>query len=508
MTKFSVPGGATALVLLFSASTAVADVTPSDVWTDLKGYMESFGYYVSGSEVAAGGGLTINDLAVSMALPENAGSVALTAASVKMSANGDGTVTIGFPPVMDLSFDIDADGDKVAGTIEYTHQGMSIVVSGGPNDMVYSYAAASIAMSLAEFTVDGKTYGPETIAAMATLLDVAGNTSVKVGNLREIAQTLTASALEYSLEVNPPEQEGNHLIASGGLDSLAASSALSIPMNMDPSDMAAAIRSGFAAATEFSHSGGSGEFDFQDRGDQASGAFASAGGGLSVTFAQDGVGYGVFSAGSEISIQSSDLPFPVDLSMGESLFEIALPVTPSDQEQDFALAVTLGDFQMSDMLWSIVDGAGMFPHDPATISFDLSGKAKMFVDLMNPEDLSKLESGGMMPGELGSLALNHLLVQAVGAKLSGSGAFTFDNTDLATFGGVPRPEGSIDVEIEGANGLMDKLVQMGLLPEDQVMGARMMMSMFTVPGERPDHLRSKIEVNGQGHVLANGQRLK
>lgn len=40
------------------------------------------------------------------------------------------------------------------------------------------------------------------------------------------------------------------------------------------------------------------------------------------------------------------------------------------------------------------------------------------------------------------------------------------------------------------------------------MGARMMMSMFAVPGSAPDTLRSTIEVNERGHVLANGQRIK
>ena len=49
---------------------------------------------------------------------------------------------------------------------------------------------------------------------------------------------------------------------------------------------------------------------------------------------------------------------------------------------------------------------------------------------------------------------------------------------------------------------------MGLLPEDQAMGARMMMGLLAVPGEAPDTLNSKIEINEQGHVLANGQRIQ
>ena len=49
---------------------------------------------------------------------------------------------------------------------------------------------------------------------------------------------------------------------------------------------------------------------------------------------------------------------------------------------------------------------------------------------------------------------------------------------------------------------------MGLLPEDQAMGARMMMGMFAVTGQGEDTLTSKIEVTGDGQVKANGQRLR
>ena len=59
----------------------------------------------------------------------------------------------------------------------------------------------------------------------------------------------------------------------------------------------------------------------------------------------------------------------------------------------------------------------------------------------------------------------------------------------------------------GANALIEKLIGMGLLSEDDAMGARMMMGMFAVPAG-DDTLTSKIEVNDEGHVLANGQRLK
>jgi len=49
---------------------------------------------------------------------------------------------------------------------------------------------------------------------------------------------------------------------------------------------------------------------------------------------------------------------------------------------------------------------------------------------------------------------------------------------------------------------------MGLVAEEQAMGARMMMGLFAVAGADEDTLNSKIEVNEQGQVFANGQRLR
>jgi PPE-repeat protein len=123
---------------------------------------------------------------------------------------------------------------------------------------------------------------------------------------------------------------------------------------------------------------------------------------------------------------------------------------------------------------------------------------------MDPEAMAK---AGEVPGELNSLDINNLLVKIVGAQLSGNGGFTFDNTDMVTFNGMPKPTGAVNLNLSGANALIDKLVNMGLLPQEQAMGARMMMGLFTVP-QGDDVLSSKIEINEQGHILANGQRIQ
>lgn len=76
-----------------------------------------------------------------------------------------------------------------------------------------------------------------------------------------------------------------------------------------------------------------------------------------------------------------------------------------------------------------------------------------------------------------------------------------------TIPGAPRPEGQLNLAINGVNGLIDTLVQMGLVPEQEVMTAQMMMGAFTRPvGD--DMLETTIEINSEGQILANGQRIQ
>ena len=58
-------------------------------------------------------------------------------------------------------------------------------------------------------------------------------------------------------------------------------------------------------------------------------------------------------------------------------------------------------------------------------------------------------------------------VSTVIAELTAQGNFTFDNSDLTTFAGIPAPTGKIDVKATGVNALLDTLVAMGLVPQDQ-----------------------------------------
>jgi hypothetical protein len=166
------------------------------------------------------------------------------------------------------------------------------------------------------------------------------------------------------------------------------------------------------------------------------------------------------------------------------------------------------EFTLPDQLWSMFDPGAQLPRDPATLLIDLSGKGRLFFDLLDPEQVERMEDSETAPGEVESLTLHDLTLDVAGATLTGEGAFTFDQSDTESFGGAPAPEGALDLRLVGGNGLLDKLIAMGLVPQDQATGVRMMMGLFARPGPGEDELVSKIEVTEDGQVLANGQRIK
>lgn len=497
-----------ASTLVFLASSAGADVNAKDIWADWKAYMSSVGNVIEATETMSGDTLKITDLKLSMPMPEVDGNFEMSFDTMSFVQNGDGTVSLVFPKTMPMEFSAtNPDGGIVSGTLEYTMGNMDMRVSGDPSVMTYDYSTDEIKVALTELTIEDEALASEDIKISMTAQDLQGQTIMEPGALRKIAQTMTMGTTSYQVMFNAPDDEGAVNI-DGTVTSFNYNGDTFLPSAMDPENVAAALQDGFALAGSFGYTGANTNFTFSDGRDTMSGSSSSDAAAIGVQMSKDKLQYNGSSKGVKFALRGEEIPFPIDASFGEVAFNLMVPVSKSDAESDFALGITLGDFETSDILWSLVDGEKVLPRDPATISFDVTGKAKMLVDFFDPEQMIALEDGEMMPAEVTALSLNNLLVSAAGAKLSGTGDFTFDNSDLESFGGIPKPTGGVKLNLVGGNGLMDKLVQLGVLPQEQAMAGRMMMGLFTRPGPGDDEVNTSIDINEQGHILANGQRLK
>ncbi len=498
-----------AIAYAVASQGAWAELTANDVWADWQAYMGGMGYSISGGESTSGNVTTVSDLTMSMAIPDAEASFELIMPEVTFTENGDGTVAIGMPEQFPITVNIAADGeDPVKLVLDYALTNMAMVVSGTPTDMTYTYSVDKNAVSLASVEAEGETM-PEGALNVSFVLDaLAGTSQMKIGDtMRDIAQNMTAGTITYDVAFDDPESDDAGTL-SGSIADVSYSGAGSIPNEIDATDYGAFLNSGFKFDGAFSYKSGNGAMQGTGDGEEFAMSSKSTGGDFRFAMDSNHLLYDLGQSGSEISVTVSDLPFPIDLKMAKSGFKLDVPIQAGDAPQPFAFGMNLTDFTMSDMIWGMFDPAGALPRDPATVALDTTGTAKVLVDFLDPAVAETLEKTGAAPGELNSLKINQLLVSMVGAKLAGTGDFEFDNSNLEAFDGMPAPSGVANLEISGANALIDKLIAMGFVSDQDAMGARMMMGLLAVPGDAPDTLKSTIEINKQGHIVANGQRIK
>jgi hypothetical protein len=491
---------ATPLALLLSSTAALADVTSDEVWADLRALMEGSGQTVTvGSEDRSGNTLTVRDIVIDMSMADATSSASLD--QIAFVERGDGTVEIVLSPEYRIVSSSTVDGETVEVRAAMTHSALSLVVSGDATEKTYTYSAASVGFELSELAAQGATV-PVTMN-----LEVANPSGNYVSRMedggRALDSTFVANAMH--IDMSGSDATTGNFDFTMKLDNLAGGSEAFLPEGGEFADLAAFLNQGFSASGQMTYGATNYSFKGDIEGSHSEGSGGDSGGAFDFALSGDGLNYGAESRDASFTMRSTDIPLPeVAFGYEQGAFRLTMPVTASEGPQDFRLLTALRGLTVSDGVWALFDPMASLPRDPATVAIDVSGKARWFIDIFNPE----AAASGAPPGELEELTIRNLEVSLVGAELTGSGDFTFDNTDMTTFDGMPKPEGSADLKLVGGNALLDKLVAMGFVPEDQATGFRMMLGLFARPGEGEDTLVSKIEVNGEGQVLANGQRLK
>jgi hypothetical protein len=499
---------ATSLGLILAAQAAHADLTPQDVWADWKDYLASSGYEVSADEATSGDTLTVSNLKLTLQIPDEDATVNLAIPSIDLTGQS-GKVSITYPnPLIIAVSGGETDGSNSgSGNLVITHSGTVLEASGDPSALTYVHAWDSLEMTVSDLVEDGRPIPPEAVAVKVTLGASDGTATMRTGDMREMDQTFTIASLDYDMRFDDPTSEDGGTM-TGGVSDLTITAHGTIPTQMDTQNMQAMLDAGFTIDGGLTYGAGKSNIDGVGDGEAFAMASTTEGGTLQFAMAKESISYDVASNALSVTVSAPEMPFPVSIEMARAAMNLAFPTARTEEPQDFAFGLTLGDFTMSDMIWGLFDPSGKLPRDPATVALDLTGKAALLFDMMDPEQAAQAGMSGAMPADLESLQLNQLKVSAVGADLTGTGAFTFDSSDLATFNGIPKPTGQVDLALTGANALIDKLIEMGFVSQQDAMGARMMMGMFAVPGDGPDSLKSTIEINEAGNILANGQRIK
>lgn len=523
-----------ALALMASAMPALADVTPEEVWQSWLDYYQASGYTVTeGSRDLAGETLTLKDVKLDMAAEGVTASIIVP--EVTLQATGDGKVRSVYAGDIAMKttgkIAADAEGETAAEAEEFSFAavlsmpGNETVTSGSKEDMtnVSTLPTMKLSVDMAPEAAEGEAAVTSTIV----MTNSVGTMHVVTEGEGKYDTAMTSEKAEVTLNASG-EGEGTMTLSgviadielTGELVGMAA-------MAEAQNNMAAALNKGLsidgkvkAGKTDFT-------FDFDkpagetegDAAQSAKGSAALEGFDLAVSMSKDGLGYQVNSDKSTAELTSSDLPFPVTYGMEGTSFDVQFPVSQSDEPAPFKVAYSVNGLTIGDAIWDLFDPSKQLPRDPASIDVDVTGSLKVLKDLLDPsvmeasaEDMdTEMSEGEDMaeytptpsPIEPIEVTINQIAISAVGAKVSASGTLAPSED-----GGMDAPVGTINARYEGVNGLMDKLGAMGLIPQDQIAGFRMMLAMFARPGDGEDVLSTELEFKEDGSVFANGQQVK
>lgn len=489
----------TTSALALIASPALAELSAAQVWNDWKDMLDSYGAEISAAaEDQSGNTLTVSDLTATFNIQE--GTMALNLGDIAFAEQGDGTIVITMEEVLPISMNVTGpEGEEGHASFTVTQPGAKLVASGEAGNMRYDFDYPSLGLS--DFALEGDDVPEDMPVTLEMMADgITGFVTTTGTDVRSFETESTIASLTMNMDIDDPD-EGKGGFKANLTDFKQSARGTLADIEMDMS-LAELIEAGVSQSGSGTYGASTYEFAFDGPEGSFQMAMAAESGTLDFSFDENGISYGGVTRGVTATLGGAAIPFPpLTFRMAESEGRLSMPMVPSEEEQDFGLVFTVIGLEVDDMLWGMIDPAGMLPREPATLVIDMGGSAVLKEDITNPEYMENLQ--GATPGTIESLNVNAIQLKVAGADLTGDGDFAFNNEM-----GIPLPSGTMNLMLTGGNGLLDTLVNMGLVPEDQAMGARMMMGMFARPGDGPDTLVSTIQVNEDGSVLANGQRIK
>lgn len=496
--------GAVAFAATLLSTTALHAVTADEVWTAWQKEYAAYGFQIAtGGQTRQGDTLVLSNVHLTNATDD--AQLELNLPEVRLREQGDGTVEITLAREMTgASRATPESGEPIELDLRMTQTDSRAVVSGTPDDLAYKITAPVVVIDMTQAVPPATTESgavdlskaPSPMTMQITASGIDGEYHLADGADRRLTSSITAKSTQ--LVMSSTGENGESLKLRGDIADVSSRSSTLAPQGTNLEDLNAALSQG--ARIDASATYGASTWIVESTGDKGLTTLsgASNSGDFVMTMAPEAIHYAATAQAPKVTAQLPDVPVPFSGTLDSANFDITLPMRKSDTPQPFVGKIGLTNLTLSDEVWSLFDPQGKLPHTPATLVLDLDGTARPVMDLFSTEAATQQQ----LPVQVDSLTLNRLQLTAAGADLSGTGAVTFDNT-----AGVPMPEGAVDLRLAGANGLMDNLTAMKLVPQDQMMFVRMMLGLYAAAAG-DDLYTSKIEFKSGGEILANGQRIR
>lgn len=494
------------LVATLMTGTAHAALTADQIWAAWQDNAATAGLsLVAQSKTTDGDVTTLTGVTIKQAVSSGL-DIAGSIAKITMTNGTDGSVVIAFAPTFTVPLPFGED----EGTFAISHENLTLTARAADGGTAYHYTGEALTIAT-DFAYkvdafDGSDPQEASVDATFSFVNPVGTYTDTPGTNRKVTIVHASDSLDYTMvQVDPTL--GTNTDQGANISDVKFTYEMTMPTTQRITEIdggaafSRALMDGLAFRMDLSQG-------IATQTDKTQSAFLTYDARIvsqpgSAVFSMDKAGGGIAGTGGAtvVDVTSPAFPFPMlHVEMSGLGMDFRMPLTGT-QSVPFRYMIKMDNLTVNEEAWAVVDPAAVLPRDPATLSLDLTGMAAL--DLGAVIDSGE---GGSAPDPLPSIAtldIADLKLAVAGALMTGTGAFTFDNST-----GIPMPRGAADVTLTGGNALIDGLVAIGIVPEDQAASARMMMAMFMEPGDADDTMTSRIEARDDGGIYVNGQRVQ
>ena len=494
-------------LLIWWVSPSSAELSVDQVWDDIVKRTKSSGYKVSTILSRSDGMLVLSQLNLSNDNLTKGYSLNVNLGDMRLVSNNDGSVTLS--PSKTIAWDflfLDTERDTMAIKLIQKTKHLAIVASGTVGQISYDYSAERIDVVFDEFGVQGDPMRSDEADLRIRLVDVVGKSKITGDALLETFSNFSAKNINFMARFAPRAEpyEGTWKTR---LSNVSFASTGQIPDDISLQDVSSALSAGYNNSSVFEFEAGETDVSFNSGSQGCVFESSSTGGTASNIIAITGLKSTSEIRSVKFSSAGDLLPFPLKAMLGSLSHQASMPVMPLSKQQAFGLKLELNELFLSEGVWNTFDPLNDLPHDPISLNLDVQGVMLLLIDVLG-SGMSKADLNDLTAiASLVSLSFKSVMFSGFGAEVLAQGEFEFDNEDLKTFGGMPRPEGRANVKLMGINGFLEKAVKIGLIGSQQAMGTQMAIGMFALPIGN-DMMQTEVEIDKNGGVFANGQKLR
>ena len=493
--------------ITWMATLAHAELNAQQVWQDIEQQFKDAGYMVAATPFNDGKDLKIRDLQIAQIIPDTETQVIFDIGQMVFEKLSDGRVSIIMPDSYPIYLRREgSDENNFALTLTQYSKDLTVFATEQGDAMSYAYLADYIGFRVKDFEADDFDANTDSLVADLRITDITATMTTQQGEVTARDTAATFGAINFDMSAQAQVNDQFNAEVKFAVNAITYAEQLSLPKGASMMDPDAAMLAGLTYNTVFGAENIRLEVDAQQDADDIALSFGSGPLDTTLSYSSDHIYLQGNANDMQFDLLAPDLPLPVNGTLGKASYNFDIPLSAQPKDQAFGLGMSFTGLGMSDSLWTLFDPQAYLSRDPLGLSFKVIGTGRLGVNLLEM-DRMKREPEYIKDGELKSLRLEDFVIEGLGARVMAQGDFTFDNSDLETFDGMPRPQGSGTVVLNGLNDVMSSLLDLGLIDESQMFMARMMVGGFMMP-TGDDELTSEFKITPDGEFFANGQRLR